>query len=191
MCPTPNTSRPGLLDFTGRAKWDAWKSTGVKYGAHASEVEERYLHIATGLGWKEGEKREERQSQSRSSDGQDASEDGDIWDKDDGPRGSGIGFGITVSKLSQEDEETRKDGTFHSYAVSGDTKGLKAYLESHAEAQIDAVDEYASGISSFNDIPNAERLLGIYRLAYGERQRSCRDSEVIARQRSQFGHEGR
>lgn len=139
---TPNSSRPGLLDFAGRAKWDAWKSVGEGYRDRVFEVEERYLQIAIELGWKEGERKEEFQTPPGTSSSQDESDDGDIWDKEDEPKGGGIGFGVTVSKISQEGEETRPDGSFHTYAVAGDTEGLKAYLESHAEAQVDTKDEY-------------------------------------------------
>lgn len=158
---TPNTSRPGLLDFTGRAKWDAWNSVGAKYDDRAFEVEERYLQIATELGWKEGEKKQEPQTQPVTSSSQAETEDGDIWDKEDVPKGSGIGFGVTVSKISQEDEETRQDGSFHNYAVSGDTEGLKAYLESHAEVPLDITDEYVSSLGSFDPLRTLKGLRGI------------------------------
>jgi len=35
-----NTSRPGLLDFTGKAKWDAWNS--VK-GTSQEDAREKYV----------------------------------------------------------------------------------------------------------------------------------------------------
>ncbi|KAL5005930.1 hypothetical protein ScPMuIL_017088 [Solemya velum] len=35
-----NTSRPGMLDRKGRAKWDAWKS---KMGTHKERAEKCYI----------------------------------------------------------------------------------------------------------------------------------------------------
>ncbi|KAE8223097.1 hypothetical protein CF319_g3814 [Tilletia indica] len=35
-----NTSRPGMLDFTGKAKWDAWKS---QEGKSADEAKAEYV----------------------------------------------------------------------------------------------------------------------------------------------------
>ncbi|PWN41252.1 acyl-CoA-binding protein [Ceraceosorus guamensis] len=35
-----NTSRPGMMDFTGKAKWDAWKS---REGLSADEAKKEYV----------------------------------------------------------------------------------------------------------------------------------------------------
>ncbi|KAK0547977.1 acyl-CoA-binding protein (ACBP)/diazepam binding inhibitor (DBI)/endozepine (EP) [Tilletia horrida] len=35
-----NTSRPGMLDFTGKAKWDAWK---INEGKDAEECKAKYV----------------------------------------------------------------------------------------------------------------------------------------------------
>ncbi|EEB98432.1 hypothetical protein MPER_02059, partial [Moniliophthora perniciosa FA553] len=51
--PSPNTSRPSFFDLTGRAKWDAWNTAGLKF-KDGAEAEKRYLQIARDLGWKEG-----------------------------------------------------------------------------------------------------------------------------------------
>ncbi|KAI0076012.1 Acbp from Moniliophthora Perniciosa [Panus rudis PR-1116 ss-1] len=51
-----NTPRPGLLDFTGKAKWDAWKSVeGVsKEEAYAKYVE-KLIEVLKAAGTPEAE----------------------------------------------------------------------------------------------------------------------------------------
>ncbi|CAD6886908.1 unnamed protein product [Tilletia controversa] len=39
-----NTSRPGMLDFTGKAKWDAWKS---HEGKSSDEAKTEYVQALT------------------------------------------------------------------------------------------------------------------------------------------------
>lgn len=44
--PAPG-SRPGMLDFTGRAKWDAWDRVGAQDGGvSADEAKRRYVQLA-------------------------------------------------------------------------------------------------------------------------------------------------
>lgn len=142
MSRTPNTSQPGLLNFSGRAKWDAWNSTGQQFAGRASEAEARYLQIATELGWKPGVTPAPQAETKRESTS--ASEDGDIWDKDIGTKTSGdpSGLGNSVSTVSQVDEEQREQGTLHALAVSGDAHGLEIFLQSHSDAQLDERDTY-------------------------------------------------
>ncbi|KAI0375287.1 ankyrin [Pilatotrama ljubarskyi] len=56
VSPTPNTSKPSIFDFTGRAKWEAWRSAGETYKDRPADAESRYLEIAHSLGWTEGDK---------------------------------------------------------------------------------------------------------------------------------------
>ena len=37
-----NTSRPGMMDFTGKAKWDAWKATE---GMSKDEAQKKYCEL--------------------------------------------------------------------------------------------------------------------------------------------------
>ncbi|GJE85719.1 acyl-CoA-binding domain-containing protein [Phanerochaete sordida] len=139
---TPNTSRPGLLDFTGRAKWDAWSNIGKQFADRAPDVEARYIQIATELGWKPGETSAApgKTTEETSS----ASKDEDIWDKDAGSRASGgpSGLGNSVSTVSQAGEEERQQGTLHALAVSGDVQGIGSFLQSHPETQLNEKDAY-------------------------------------------------
>ncbi|KAI9570562.1 acyl CoA binding protein-domain-containing protein [Boletus coccyginus] len=40
-----NTTRPGLIDFVGKAKWDAWE--GVK-GTSKEEAQKKYVELLVG-----------------------------------------------------------------------------------------------------------------------------------------------
>lgn len=41
-----NTDRPGMMDFKGKAKWDAWN--GLK-GTSKTDAEQKYIAKANGL----------------------------------------------------------------------------------------------------------------------------------------------
>ncbi|EWC44985.1 hypothetical protein DRE_01044 [Drechslerella stenobrocha 248] len=44
-----NTTRPGMMDFKGKYKWDAWKS---REGISQEEAEQLYITLVTELGAK-------------------------------------------------------------------------------------------------------------------------------------------
>jgi len=46
-----NTSRPGLMDFKGKAKWDAWNE---KKGMSADEAKQKYIEQGNKLKEKHG-----------------------------------------------------------------------------------------------------------------------------------------
>ncbi len=46
-----NTDRPGMLDFKGKAKWDAWNS---KKGTSSDKAKEEYVALAKKLIEKHG-----------------------------------------------------------------------------------------------------------------------------------------
>jgi len=48
-----NTSRPGMLDFKGKAKWDAWNG---KKGMDQTEAKEKYIALVAQLKAKHGVK---------------------------------------------------------------------------------------------------------------------------------------
>jgi len=41
-----NTERPGMLDFKGKAKWDAWNS---KKGLSQDDAKAQYVELVNGL----------------------------------------------------------------------------------------------------------------------------------------------
>lgn len=53
----PSTSRPGIFDFQGRAKWDSWTALGSKDQYEGEEgrarAREEYISEARKMGWKE------------------------------------------------------------------------------------------------------------------------------------------
>merc|ERR1712241_255947 len=46
-----NTSRPGMMDFKGKAKWDAWNG---KKGVGQDEAKQKYIELANQLKDKHG-----------------------------------------------------------------------------------------------------------------------------------------
>lgn len=135
---TPNTSRPSLFDFTGRAKWDAWNSTGSTYGDRDIDAEKRYLDIAKELGWKEGDTTQPEISESNQG-------PEDIWDNDSETTTrtkGGAGMGNTVSTMTIETEEARQAGSLHDLAVHGDVQGLEEGLRRNPDVDLNESDEY-------------------------------------------------
>lgn len=126
-------------------KWDAWKQAESAYGEKDQVAEERYLQLAKDLGWVEGVAlvdTSEASSTARSGDGE--NED-DIWDDEETSKrykSSGGGMGNTLSTMAAGEEDGRREDSPHQFAISGDTEGLKALLQSHAEIDLNAVDEY-------------------------------------------------
>lgn len=63
----PTTSRPGLLDWTGRAKWDAWDKLGreerFQGEAGKQRAQEEYVEEARRLGFNAGERAGEGETQ--------------------------------------------------------------------------------------------------------------------------------
>ena len=49
-----NTDRPGMLDFKGKAKWDAWN--GLKGTCSKEEAMAKYVEIADAMAAKHGTK---------------------------------------------------------------------------------------------------------------------------------------
>ncbi|GAA5893292.1 hypothetical protein JCM6882_007996 [Rhodosporidiobolus microsporus] len=57
---TPSTSRPGIFDFTGRAKWDAWAAAGKGFEGEGEDggkarARREYEDEARRLGWVDAE----------------------------------------------------------------------------------------------------------------------------------------
>ncbi|KAG7099163.1 hypothetical protein E1B28_001034 [Marasmius oreades] len=137
VSPSPNTSRPSIFDMTGRAKWDAWKSTGENYNDGA-EGERRYLQIARDLGWTEG-------TISKPQVG--APEEDEIdWDEEDVPTQSGgvrsgLGPSISVMLKDENDLLPETDTTIHDFAVSGDLNKLMTLLKNNPHLNLNQLDE--------------------------------------------------
>ncbi|PSR75878.1 hypothetical protein PHLCEN_2v8792 [Hermanssonia centrifuga] len=141
VSPSPTSSRPSIFDFAGRAKWDAWKSTGQTYSDRPLEAEKRYLEIARELGWHEGASSDAKRPPNE---GHSQTEE-DIWDSDSDSgrgQGSGGGLGAAVSTMTLERDEGRDEGSVHSLAVLGKAEELKVYLNEHPGTNLDELDEF-------------------------------------------------
>ncbi|EPQ61397.1 hypothetical protein GLOTRDRAFT_17904, partial [Gloeophyllum trabeum ATCC 11539] len=141
---SPNTSRPSLFDFTGRAKWDAWSQTGKKYGDRKEEAEKRYIEIARSLGWNEDASTSAAQDKARSK-GSDVDVDDIDWDvsdeEDDSARGKS-GMGAVVSTAGPPAIDGEQSNTIHAFALAGDTEKLQQFLSTRPNLDVDEPDEF-------------------------------------------------
>ena len=146
VSPTPNTSKPSIFNFTGRAKWDAWQSAGETYKDRPVDAENRYLEIARGLGWSEGQK-VDVQPQSSESEGSTEGGEEDIWATEEElaqRRSEKSAMGRVMSTMTSEPDETDETGTLWTFALSGDAQGLVSFLDKDAEVDVNTRDENVS-----------------------------------------------
>jgi len=131
---TPNTLRPGLLDFTGKAKWDSWQDIGKKYSTKPdpdSAAQARYMEIARSLGWKRDA----------------TADDGSLAQDKDGERGSAKGLmtgtGVFVSTMSAPKDDNSDDlGTIHGLAIAGDAQKLEEMLKANPSLDLNQKDGF-------------------------------------------------
>lgn len=156
VSPSPTSSRPNFLDVLGRMKWDAWESAGKRYKT-VQEAEDRYIVLAKELGWDGTFASAEADSESSSTNGNKATEDGeeDIWDRGDEPQRSGTrGLGVSVSSVSRPEEDA-VDLSLHGLVVDGDASQLKEWLRIPG-IDINEADEYVRFVPR---IPNVMTIL--------------------------------
>ncbi|KAJ7092628.1 ankyrin repeat-containing domain protein [Mycena epipterygia] len=139
----PTTPRPGIFDFTGRAKWDAWSAASTAYSTKA-DAENRYLEIARTLGWTESAVLDENADTQKAEDEWDFEDDDD--DDDDKPptksRGETGGFGTSVSSMSRPEDEDGNDTSLHGLVVSNNLQGLVSLLQEDSNIDLNARDEF-------------------------------------------------
>lgn len=130
---TPNTSKPGIFDFTGRAKWDSWQEVGAKYSTQSdpdNTAQARYLEIAKSLGWKSGT----------------TADDDSLGCDTDGERestkGVGTGMGVFVSTMSAPKDDD--SDTVHGLAIAGDAQKLAKMLTAEPSLDLNRKDKYVS-----------------------------------------------
>jgi acyl-CoA-binding protein len=135
---TPNTSKPGIFDLTGRAKWDSWLEVGTKYSTQSDPdgaAQARYLEIARSLGWKSG-----------------ATSDDDSLGRDtdgggENTKGVGTGMGVSVSTMSAP--KVDDSDTIHGLAIAGDAQKLERTLTAEPSLDLNQKDEYVSVFSVY------------------------------------------
>lgn len=136
----PSTSRPSIFDMTGRAKWDAWASTGKKY-QDPQEAEERYLEIARTLGWVGSTTKIQVRSVPPPSTSEVTWDDNDDDSATlDASKSGESGMGLSVSVMMPPPSTI--DKSIHGLALSNDVSGLTTLLEQYPETDVDAVDEF-------------------------------------------------
>ncbi|GAA5837910.1 hypothetical protein JCM11251_004696 [Rhodosporidiobolus azoricus] len=120
----PSNARPGIFDFTGRAKWDAWASTGKRFerdedGGKETAMRE-YQEEAKQLGWREGEG-EERE---------DVAQEGDQpplkQEKQERM--------VAVSVLESDFVDEAPISKLHELAIDGDASALEAFLQGKSKS---------------------------------------------------------
>jgi len=125
---TPNTSKPGIFDFTGRAKWDSWQEVGTRYSTQSDPdgaAQARYLEIAKSLGWKPGV----------------TAGDGSLGhDADGGTKGVVTGMGVSVSTISVPKQDDLD--TIHGLAIAGDVQTLEKMLIAEPSLDLNRKDKY-------------------------------------------------
>ncbi|SCV70090.1 BQ2448_1484 [Microbotryum intermedium] len=157
--PYPSTPRPGIWDFTSRAKWDAWNELGRKDVAFSmggeesrTNAREAYLEQGTRLGWRpetgvqeleweglqvpEGEGVQSLASASASGGSSSQRREGS---------GAGSGMVKVSTMLSQEDLKNKDipKSPLHELALDGDASKLEVYLKERSKENLN-VDEFDS-----------------------------------------------
>ncbi|CDO73499.1 hypothetical protein BN946_scf185013.g134 [Trametes cinnabarina] len=143
VSPTPNTAKPSIFDFTGKAKWDAWRSAGETYRGRLEDAEGRYLEIARSLGWTEGRAVEHQAISSPTTEGEGERGDmDDIWDTEaetarfKGEKGA---MGHITSTLVVEPQQLAS--ALSNLAIAGNAPTLLVYLDAHPDVDVNARDE--------------------------------------------------
>ncbi|SCZ90431.1 BZ3500_MvSof-1268-A1-R1_Chr9g10830 [Microbotryum saponariae] len=154
--PYPSTPRPGIWDFSTRAKWDAWNELGrgevaFSMGGEESRTNaiEAYVEEGMRLGW-----RPERGVEELEREGLDVPEEEVSAGEGKGKRkeggGAGAGAGSAMVKVStmlnqehEEDDDAPKS-PLHELALDGDATRLEAYLQQRAkeDLNVDELDSY-------------------------------------------------
>ncbi|BGP00110.1 Ankyrin repeat-containing domain protein [Rhodotorula toruloides] len=113
----PTTSRPGLLDWTGRAKWDAWDKLGreerFQGEAGKQRAQEEYVEEARRLGFNAGERAGEGETQNV-------------------PKKEKQEQMVSVSTMGTDFVDEAPPSRLHELAISGDANALEAFLRDKA-----------------------------------------------------------
>jgi len=134
----PNTSKPGIFDFTGRAKWDSWQGVGTRYSSQSNPdgaAQARYVEIAKSLGWKPGATAD------------DDSLGHDTDSERECAKGVVTGTGVFVSTMSAPKDDDLD--TIHGLAIAGDAQRLEKMLIAGPSLDLNQKDEYVSVFTGY------------------------------------------
>ncbi|KAJ3054243.1 acyl-CoA binding domain-containing protein 6 [Rhizophlyctis rosea] len=131
-----NTPKPGLFDFTGKAKWDAWNSLG---NIPKDEAMSKYIEVVSQLtGWEPGWKQSDRASvryydeESPSPPSASSSSSG---------KSGGMGVAVsTMNDLSISYIKSDEDKTIFQWAEEGNIRAVTDMLD-RGQGGINDVDE--------------------------------------------------
>ncbi|BGP25243.1 acyl-CoA-binding domain-containing protein 6 [Rhodotorula toruloides] len=114
----PTTSRPGLLDWTGRAKWDAWDKLGreERFDGEAGKrtAREEYVEEARKLGFSAGE----------TAGGEGGTQGYPKKEKQEQM--------VSVSTMGTDFVDDAPSSRLHELAISGDAQALAIYMQDKA-----------------------------------------------------------
>ncbi|KAM0789485.1 hypothetical protein ACM66B_000305 [Microbotryomycetes sp. NB124-2] len=135
--PVPQSKRPGLLDFTGRAKYDAWMKLGSElagqrdsdvYGMQES-AQELYIDMARQLGW-----RHEPED--------DVSGTETVAQTDSAPKPRNQGMKGVSLMATEEVDDQAPVSRIHELAIEGDAQAIQSYLNESTSVDINELDLY-------------------------------------------------
>ena len=157
VSPNPTTSRPSLIDFAGRAKWDAWNKAGRTWRDDRAAAERRYLEIANSLGWQQSV--EDGESVTEELTAEELLEQPDDVEQ---LATDGTSFSANVSTMGQQGvvSDAADEETVHGLAIIGDPDKLNAFIASRSGVDLDVRDEYVSCLSK--ELYNSSPQTGIY-----------------------------
>ncbi|GAA5991649.1 hypothetical protein JCM11641_000209 [Rhodosporidiobolus odoratus] len=126
----PVSSRPGIFDFTGRAKWDAWAALGKQFEQEEdggkARAQREYQDEAHKLGWRDEESTEA------------------VGGKEEEPaREEKQEKMVSVSVLESGFVDEAPPSKLHELAISGDAASLSAFLATQGKtADLNEKDSY-------------------------------------------------
>ncbi|GAA5838260.1 hypothetical protein JCM5353_005764 [Sporobolomyces roseus] len=124
----PSTPRPGMLDFSGRAKWDAWDNLGKSQNYERQEGKERaeleYVQEAIALGYREAGVEQSEEPPKRVEKNKEQA--------------------VSVSQIRDDFVDEAPLSKLHELSIEGDYPALEAFLSSEEgkASQIDQRDSY-------------------------------------------------
>ncbi|TPX34036.1 hypothetical protein SmJEL517_g03189 [Synchytrium microbalum] len=123
-----NVSRPGMLDFAGRAKWDAWNSLG-DLGRH--EAMQQYIELVESISsWKRDDQEAKPESHQNS--------EHDVYTSQ--PGDGGLSMSVSIMEREQDIFVKDEDKTVFQFAEEGNITQILDRINS-GKVDVNDVDE--------------------------------------------------